>query len=129
MKAHGEVDGDEFLPEQWKENIDWLATARTNLAYALLSATVEEAVSRVPPDRQGEAQKTINTLLSDFSKQALDSLNEESEVSDTLPRYLSSGNVHLLSALSDLGVVLRSDHDAFAESEHGQKVPRYFGAS
>ena len=111
-KAHAEVKWDYRGTQLWKQNMDWLATARTNLAYALLSATVEEAVSRVPPERQGEAQKAINTLLSDFSKHALDSLNEQDEVSDTLPRYLSSENVHLLSALSDLGVVLRSDHDA-----------------
>ena len=33
-------------------------------------------------------------------------------MSDTLSRHLCIKNVHLLSALSDLGLVLRSDHDA-----------------
>ena len=90
-----------------------MLTARTNLAYALLSASIDEAVCRVPKPHQNDAREAVDNLLSNFSDEALKALTKNNgELSDNLPRHLSIKNVHLLSALSDLGLVLRSDHDA-----------------
>ena len=113
IQVQKDVEWDFRAPMVWENDLDIPATARTNLAYALLFGAVEEAVHRVPESHQLQARQAVNTLLSKFSERAQTSLKEDDgELDDALPRELSIQNVHLLSALNGLGIILRSDHDA-----------------
>ena len=113
IQSHRGVKWEHNNPQTWAKDLDLISTARTNLAFAVLSASIDEAIHRVPEIHQGDARKAVNDFLSDYSHDALNALTKNrGELSDTLSRHLCIKNVHLLSALSDLGLVLRSDHDA-----------------